>query len=116
MDFLFKTNKSEEIKTFLNKCHQLGLLGSEITIGSYLSDSIETEYILKQDGIVEEYDLGGVIIYTDDREHIKKEYKHLLGRNFTMVGLAEKDDIAKGDVPRKKYKDLNKVLQALNAL
>ena len=116
MEFLFKTNKSDEVSAFLNKCFQLGLLGSEISIGTYLPDSIETDYILKQENLIDDYDLGGVCVQTDDREHIKKDYKHLLGRDFTMVGLVEKNDIAQGDVPKKKYKDLNKALQALNAI
>tara|TARA_R110000796_G_scaffold251692_2_gene383714 strand:+ start:308 stop:673 length:366 start_codon:yes stop_codon:yes gene_type:complete len=116
MAFLFKTNKSDEVSTFLNKCFQLGLLGSKISIGTYLPDSIETNYILKQENLIDDYDLGGICVQTDDREHIKKDYKHLLGRDYTMVGLVEKTDIAQGDVPKKKYKDLNKALQALNAI
>lgn len=114
MDFWFKTNDNEEIIIFLNKCNRLGLLGDEILYGSYLSDSEKVNEVMMEKNPIDYYDLSGIAVCIDNREHIKKNFKHLLGKNNTMVGLVTKKDVKENDVPNKKYKNLNKALQALN--
>jgi len=116
MAFWFKTNKNNEVITFLSKCKELGLLGNEISYGTYLPDSEKVSEVMAEENLIDDYDLGGVSVSIDDREHIKKDFKHLLGKKYTMVGLVTKNDIAQNDVHKKEYKDLNKAIQALNAI
>lgn len=117
MDFWFKTKSTSDVKTALKRCKELNLLGQDICIGTYLLESYLVDSIIDDD-LCEDYDVVGISVNQDNREHIIKTYGHLLGKNNYMVSLVEKDDISNGnhDVPKKKVKTLDNFLKQIAKL
>lgn len=118
MDFWFKTKSSSDVKNALKRCKELNLLGQDICIGTYLLQSYLVDSIIDEDVLCEDYDVVGVCVTQDNREHIVKTYSHLLGKNNYMVSLVERDDISNGnyDVPTRKVKTLNNFLKQIAKL
>jgi len=102
MGFRVKFETKEQFFNGLKLLKDIGALGEEICIGTYLPDSVNVNDVIS----------GKLNIYTDtpcddedvmefsigiESERIIKEYKHLIGKNGVCVGFTTYYDCVKNN-------------------
>lgn len=103
MGFRVKFETKEQFFNGLKSLKDIGALGEEICIGTFLPDSVNVNDVISgklniytnepcEDDDVMEFSVG------IESERTIKEYKHLIGKNGVLVGLSTYFDVKHNDV------------------
>ena len=102
MGFRVKFKTKEEFINGLKSLKEIGALGEEICIGTFLPNSENIDDIIgckldiytdkpNDDDDIMEFSIG------ESTDYMKKDYKHLLGKNDICVGLTTYYDCIKNN-------------------